>query len=103
VTAAATVSAPAKTPPNLSIVVPCYNEERVLEELYRRLKAACESAGAGNYEIILVNDGSGDTTWTVITDLCGRDQRVVGVNLSRNHGHQQSGGSAVRSGPAHFG
>ena len=77
-----------KVHPNLSIVVPCYNEERVLEELCTRLKAACEAAGETNFEIVLVNDGSRDQTWTTIVKLCGGDQRIVGVNLSRNHGHQ---------------
>jgi glycosyltransferase involved in cell wall biosynthesis len=87
-TVTAIMSAPSRALPNLSIVVPCYNEKLVLEELCRRLKGACEAAGEGNYEIILVNDGSRDGTWTAITDLCGRDRRMVGVNLSRNHGHQ---------------
>lgn len=74
--------------PNLSIVVPCYNEEAVLGELCTRLKAACEAAGEANGEIVLVNDGSRDGTWKAITEQCRRDGRVLGVNLSRNHGHQ---------------
>ena len=87
-TVAATMDASSRAAPNLSIVVPCYNEQWVLEELCRRVKGACEAAGESNYEIILVNDGSRDGTWTAITDLCGRDGRVLGVNLARNHGHQ---------------
>jgi len=84
----AIMGAPSKVSPNLSIVVPCYNEERVLEELCARLKVACEAAGEANFEIVVVNDGSRDGTWTKIVELCGRDRRVVGVNLSRNYGHQ---------------
>ena len=42
----------------------------------------------GDYELILVNDGSRDDTWAKILDLANRDPRVVGVALSRNHGHQ---------------
>jgi dolichol-phosphate mannosyltransferase len=76
------------TSPNLSIVVPCYNEEVLLEKLCLRLKVACEAAGEANYEIILVNDGSRDGTWRAITEQCNRDGRVLGVDLSRNHGHQ---------------
>jgi glycosyltransferase involved in cell wall biosynthesis len=72
----------------LSVVVPCYDEELVLEELCERLKSACESFGESNYEIILVNDGSRDGTWSAILQQCSRDGRVVGVDLSRNHGHQ---------------
>lgn len=77
-----------KAPPNLSIVVPCYNEATTVEQLCGRLKASCEAAGEANYEILLVNDGSGDGTWNAITAQCDRDRRVLGVNLSRNHGHQ---------------
>jgi glycosyltransferase involved in cell wall biosynthesis len=40
------------------------------------------------FELILVNDGSRDATWNVICSLADSDARVVGVNLSRNHGHQ---------------
>jgi dolichol-phosphate mannosyltransferase len=73
---------------NLSIIVPCYNEELVLDELCARLKAACEAAGETSYEVVLVNDGSHDGTWIGIAEQCNRDRRVLGVNLSRNHGHQ---------------
>lgn len=74
--------------PNLSVVVPCYNEERSIEKLCLRLKAACKATGEANYEIILVNDGSRDRTWMAIIEQCNQDGRVLGVNLSRNHGHQ---------------
>jgi dolichol-phosphate mannosyltransferase len=60
----------------------------VLEELCERLKSACEATGESNYEIILVNDGSRDGTWPAIVEQCSRDRRVVGINLSRNHGRQ---------------
>src|SRR5208282_3678798 len=82
------VSGASKMSPNLSIVVPCYNEETVIDELCTRLKAACDAAGGTNYEIVLVNDGSRDGTWNAITEQCNRDRRVLGVDLSRNHGHQ---------------
>jgi len=69
-------------------VVPCYNEEAVLPELYRRLTPLCEHAARGDYEILLINDGSTDRTWTVMQSLANQDSRIVSVNLSRNHGHQ---------------
>jgi glycosyltransferase involved in cell wall biosynthesis len=72
---------------DLSVVVPCYNEAPVLGALYDRLTRACAAAGIG-YEIVLVNDGSADDTWAGMTDLAARDDRLVCVNLSRNHGHQ---------------
>lgn len=73
--------------PYLSVVCPCYNEELVLNEFYRRTKSACEGT-ARPYEIVLVNDGSKDATGRLIDDLARRDKRVVAIHLSRNHGQQ---------------
>jgi dolichol-phosphate mannosyltransferase len=72
----------------LSAVVPCFNEEAGLSELYPRLSRACRDAVGDDYEIVLIDDGSTDRTWTIIRTLAERDAHVVGVNLSRNHGHQ---------------
>lgn len=74
--------------PRLSVVVPCYNEDAVLDMLEQRLSAACARVFGEDYEIILVNDGSKDRTWPAICDLVRRNPRVLGVDLSRNHGHQ---------------
>jgi dolichol-phosphate mannosyltransferase len=74
--------------PRLSVVSPCYNEEGSLAELHRRLSAACRGEVGEDYEIVLVDDGSTDRTRSIIADLCGSDPRIVGVILSRNHGHQ---------------
>lgn len=74
--------------PRLSVVVPCYNEEAVIATMGQRLAAACADAFGEDYEIILVNDGSKDGTWPAICDLVNRNPRVVGVDLSRNHGQQ---------------
>jgi dolichol-phosphate mannosyltransferase len=76
-----------RTHPALSVVVPCYNEEAVLDALHDRLSRACESTVA-DYEIVLVNDGSRDRTWAKVAELVARDRHVVGVNLARNYGHQ---------------
>jgi polyisoprenyl-phosphate glycosyltransferase len=72
----------------LSVVVPCYNEEEVISELYRRVTAACRSVVGSNYELLLVNDGSSDGTWAMLQMLASREDRVVAIDLSRNHGHQ---------------
>ena len=72
----------------LSVVAPCYNEAESLQELYRRVSAVCRNTMGVDYEIVLVNDGSADTTWADIRALTRQDPHVVGVNLSRNHGHQ---------------
>jgi len=77
----------------LSIVAPCYNEADGLREFHRRVSAAAQAALAPGRaepgcEIILVDDGSRDSTWQVISGLAEADPRVVGVRLMRNHGHQ---------------
>jgi dolichol-phosphate mannosyltransferase len=72
----------------LSVAIPCYDEALGIPELYQRTTAACRVSVDGNYEIVLVNDGSSDNTWDVICALAARDAHVTGVNLSRNHGHQ---------------
>lgn len=74
--------------PGLSIVVPCFNEEAGLDELHTRVSAVARATVDSDYEIVLVNDGSRDGTWDAICRLADSDPAVVGIDLSRNHGHQ---------------
>ena len=74
----------------LSVVVPCYNEALGIDELHRRTTAACLATSGPDYELVLVDDGSSDATWQHIARLARHDPAVVGVRLSRNHGHQQA-------------
>ena len=79
----------------LYIVVPCYNEEEVLPETSKRLKAKVESlvsAGkiSADSRIMFVNDGSRDRTWELIAQLHASDPVFSGVNLTRNRGHQNA-------------
>ena len=76
------------TRPALSVVIPCYNEEACLTELHRRVSAAAHEAVGASHEIVLINDGSRDQSWTVMQELSARDSNVLAINLSRNHGHQ---------------
>jgi dolichol-phosphate mannosyltransferase len=71
----------------LSVVVPLFNEEENLPELYRRLVHALESAQQ-DFELVFVNDGSRDRTPLMLNQLHAEDARVVVVSLSRNFGHQ---------------
>lgn len=72
----------------LSIVVPCYNEQEVLPELYRRLSAIAGQVAQSDYELVLVNDGSTDLTWQMIQDLARQDSHIKGINFTRNFGQQ---------------
>ncbi|MEM9262651.1 MAG: glycosyltransferase family 2 protein [Pseudomonadota bacterium] len=75
-------------PVKLSVVIPCYNEEPGLDELCRRVVAICEATVETSFEVILIDDGSKDRTRAMIAEWHGKDPRIVGVFLSRNHGHQ---------------
>jgi polyisoprenyl-phosphate glycosyltransferase len=72
----------------LSVVAPCYNEALGLLEFHRRVSAVCSKVVGTEYEIVLVNDGSGDDTWSIMGHLAAADAHVVAINLSRNYGHQ---------------
>ena len=79
----------------LYIVIPCYNEEEALPETVRVLRDKMRSLiGAGKISddsrVLLINDGSSDRTWELISTLHGADELFSGVNLSRNRGHQNA-------------
>jgi polyisoprenyl-phosphate glycosyltransferase len=70
-----------------SVVVPVYNEELVVRESYKRLKAAMDAINE-TYEIIFVNDGSRDKTALIINEICEADKNIKFIDFSRNFGHQ---------------
>jgi len=72
----------------LSVVVPVYNEEAGIDELMRRVESVCAAQYPGDFEILLINDGSSDDSWPHICRHADAKPHVVGINLSRNHGHQ---------------
>ncbi len=77
----------AKSRPVFSVVVPIWNEEAVIPELYRRVSAVMEKTKA-EWELICVNDGSSDRSLEMLVALHEQDPRVKVVNFSRNFGHQ---------------
>ena len=78
--------------PELSIVVPVYNNAKTLPELIERIITSCRQACSNSFELILVNDGSADASWSIIT--AHGDERVRGVNFARNFGQH----SALKAG-----
>ena len=79
----------------LYIVVPCYNEEEVLPETSKRLRAKLSQlmeAGkiAPDSRVMFVNDGSRDKTWEIIQRLHEEDPLFSGLDLTRNRGHQNA-------------
>ena len=73
----------------ISVVVPLYNEEEVIEESYSRLTQVLQKID-GDYQIVFVNDGSKDRTEMIATNIAKNDRKVVLLNFSRNFGHQNA-------------
>ena len=71
----------------LSIVVPIYNEELIIDELVRRMVAVGEGI-TPRYEIIFVNDGSRDSSLLKLKEACAQHDKLHYINFSRNFGHQ---------------
>ena len=74
--------------PLISLVVPCYNEEPVLEETLRRLEILSASLREFRLELVFVDDGSRDKTREILTQAANGDARIKLVIFSRNFGHQ---------------
>src|SRR6187401_1118849 len=94
----------APTSASVSLVLPVYNEEPVLNELTRRLgELLGEMDLQGKWEVIFVNDGSRDASRPMLEAACEKEPRFKLINLSRNFGHQiaitvgidRAGGDAV--------
>ena len=77
----------------ISLIIPCFNEEKAIEPLYRELCNVSDSMsskyGVG-FEFLLVNDGSTDRTLAMLRDLSQKDERVHYISFSRNFGKEAS-------------
>jgi glycosyltransferase involved in cell wall biosynthesis len=73
---------------NVSVIVPCYNEEAVLDRTYSRIKNVLNSIEGGIHEIVFVDDGSSDGTIKILEKIAERDVNVKVISFSRNFGHQ---------------
>ncbi|HUC83795.1 MAG TPA: glycosyltransferase family 2 protein [Candidatus Acidoferrales bacterium] len=80
----------------ISVIVPCFNEEAVLPELFERLGSVAATWGM-DYEIVCVDDGSRDRTWELLKAQNQKDPRWRGLSFARNFGHQ----TAVSAGLFH--
>ncbi|MDQ1520357.1 MAG: hypothetical protein QOI55_1430 [Actinomycetota bacterium] len=80
---------------SISVVVPVYRSEKSLDELVARLCAVLDARGV-RFEVILVDDGSPDDSWAVITKLAEADPRVRGLALGRNYGQHNACLAGIR-------
>ena len=84
-------------PSLISIVMPMYNEQENIPELYRRLHAVADQVSPRRLEFVFVNDGSRDSTRLMLSDLASKDKRVRVINFSKNYGSH----AALRAGLAY--
>lgn len=74
----------------VTILIPCYNEEKCIPLLYTRLSTIMSSHQQYDWELLFVNDGSNDNTLTLIEELNQGDKRVAYIDLSRNFGKENA-------------
>src|SRR5215467_1150628 len=72
----------------VSIAVPVYNEETIITELVRRIRSVIDELPGGPHEIVIVDDGSTDGSFDLLTRMAAEDSRLIAISLSRNFGHQ---------------
>lgn len=72
----------------VSIIIPCFNEEKVLKRTYEEITGVLKDGNSLEYEFIFVNDGSFDSTLSILHGLAAANPRVKVISFSRNFGHQ---------------
>lgn len=75
--------------PEISVVLPCFNEVENIPELRRRLVSVLEATGR-SFEVVFVDDGSRDGSWEAMAAQAAEDPRLRAIRLSRNFGHQMA-------------
>ncbi|MBU7455802.1 glycosyltransferase family 2 protein [Leuconostoc fallax] len=83
------------TIPKLMIVIPAYNEEEMLNKSLGEIDEVLTTLikhgeVASSSKLLVVNDGSADLTWQIITDNAAKNEHITGINFSRNFGHQNA-------------
>lgn len=75
----------------ITLMIPCYNEEKSLPILYEDLTRVIKSINKDyNWEILFINDGSKDNTINILKELRSKDEKVCYINLSRNFGKEHA-------------
>jgi undecaprenyl-phosphate 4-deoxy-4-formamido-L-arabinose transferase len=75
--------------PSLSVVIPVYNSEALLRPLIARLEPVLR-ANSSEFEVVLVNDGSSDGSWSVLLELCARQPWIRAIDMMRNYGQHNA-------------
>jgi polyisoprenyl-phosphate glycosyltransferase len=81
----------------ISIIVPCFNEEAIIPETYSRLKKVMSDNQYADYELLFINDGSMDTTFSLLKNIAAVDENVRLISFSRNFGHQAAVSAGIKN------
>ncbi|MBQ3431214.1 MAG: glycosyltransferase family 2 protein [Clostridia bacterium] len=79
----------------VTIAIPCYKSAKTIEGVVNAIDEAFKTQSEYNYEVLLVNDGSPDNTFEVIHRICAQNEKVTGINLSKNFGQGSAKMAAV--------
>jgi len=84
-----------KKDPSVAVAIPIYNEESIVPELLSRTRAVLSRMAGGPHQVVIVDDGSSDSTWDLLQEAAEKDASLVVISLSRNFGHQTALGAAL--------
>jgi polyisoprenyl-phosphate glycosyltransferase len=84
-----------KNDPSVSVAIPIYNEEAIVPELLKRTRAVLHRMPGGPHQIVIVDDGSSDSTWELLEKAAESDASLLVISLSRNFGHQTALAAAL--------
>ena len=70
---------------NITIIIPVYNEELSINSLYSELKSVADNH-FNEYEVIFIDDGSNDSSFKIINQICSSDPNIIAIKLNRNYG-----------------
>jgi polyisoprenyl-phosphate glycosyltransferase len=84
-----------KNDPSVSVAIPIYNEEAIVPELLKRTRAVLHRMPGGPHQIVMVDDGSSDSTWELLEKAAESDASLLVISLSRNFGHQTALAAAL--------
>jgi dolichol-phosphate mannosyltransferase len=81
----------------ISVIIPCYNEEQVIEATHKRVTKVMKDNAYKDYEIFYINDGSTDATLKILKKIAAADKKVKAISFSRNFGHQPAVSAGIQS------
>ena len=80
----------------ISVCIPCYNSSKTIQAVADEIRDEFKKHPEYDYQLVLVNDGSKDGTFSVIQELCANDKQIIGIDFSKNQGQASAKMAAVR-------